>query len=91
MEHGIVDADKTTLRDLGNGLIILGFILSVIYIALLLLSFLVYAEGGWKVWTYPSMFGLAIGVILFLLLVGATLRYLPSSDAGAKYLDSKED
>jgi hypothetical protein len=90
VENGIAAADKTTLRDLGNGLIVLGAILSVTYVALLLLSFMVYAESGWKVWTYPSMSGLAVGVILFLLLLGAALRYIPSSDAGANDLHIKE-
>lgn len=72
-------ADRTTLRDLGNGLIILGSMLIVIYIALLLLSFLVYAEGGWKVWTYPSMFAPVSVLVLFLIVAGAIMRYLPPS------------
>ena len=70
---------KTTLRDVGNGFIILGLILLVTYFALLIIAFSVYAEEGWKVWTYPSMFGLATAVIIFLLFVGVILRYLPSS------------
>jgi len=91
VENKVAVADKTTLRDLGNGLIILGFMLLVIYVALLLLSFLVYAEEGWKVWTYPSMFGLATGVIVFLLFVGTILRYLPSSVSGVEDLDYERE
>jgi hypothetical protein len=91
MEKIIPVAEKTTLRDVGNGFIILGAILMTTYTALLLLSFLVYAEGGWKVWTYPSMSVLAISSIVILILVGAILKFLPSPDAGAKVIDIKED
>lgn len=72
-------APKTTLRDVGNGFIILGLILLVVYFTLLIVAFSMYAEEGWKVWTYPSMLGLATAVIIFLLFVGVILRYLPSS------------
>lgn len=80
MERETAIADKITLHDLGNGLIILGLILLVVYVALATLSLFVYAEGAWKVWTYPHMLGLSTAAILFLLVVGAILRYLPSSN-----------
>ena len=70
---------ETTLRDLGNGLIIVGATLLVTYLALLLLAFSLYAGESWKVWTYPSLFGLATGVILVLFLASALLRHLPPS------------
>ena len=91
MENGIAVADKTTLRDMGNGLIILGSMLLVIYLALLLLSFFVYAEEGWKVWTYPSMFGPVTALIAFLLVAGTILRYLPSSASGVEVVDIEEE
>ena len=84
-------ADRTTMRDLGNGLIILGSILLVIYIALLLLSFLVYAEDGWKVWTYPSMFGPVSLLVASLVIAGTIMRYLPSSASEAKDVDIGEE
>jgi uncharacterized membrane protein YkgB len=84
-------ADRTTLRDLGNGLIILGSILLVIYIALLLLSFLVYAEEGWKVWTYPSMAGPVTVLVVLLLVAGTIMRYLPSSASEAEDVDIGEE
>lgn len=88
VENDMAVADRTTLRDLGNGLIILGSILIVIFIALLLLSFLVYAEGGWKVWTYPSMLGPVSVLVVFLIVAGAIMRYLPSSVSEADDVDS---
>ncbi len=84
-------ADRTTLRDLGNGLIILGSMLIVIYIALLLLSFLVYAEGGWKVWTYPSMVGPVSVLVAFLVIAGTIMRYLPSSVSETEDVDIGEE
>lgn len=91
MEEGAEALEKTTLRDVGNGFIILGFLLLAIYLVLLVLSFSVYAEASWKVWTYPSMFGLATAVVITLLFVGIMLRYLPSSPPEIEELGQVEE
>ncbi|MFQ5909343.1 MAG: hypothetical protein ACE5IJ_01310 [Thermoplasmata archaeon] len=91
MEREIEPAEKTTLRDVGNGFIVLGLLLLAIYFALLILAFSVYAEEGWKVWTYPSMFGTATAVVIVLLFVGSLLRYLPSYPQGVEEVDSGEE
>jgi ABC-type transport system involved in multi-copper enzyme maturation permease subunit len=83
--------EKTILRDVGNGFIILGLILLVVYFALLIIAFSIYAEEGWKVWTFPSMFGLATAVIIFLLFVGVILRYLPSSPSEVQTQKAREE
>lgn len=73
--------ERTTLRDWGNGLLVLGIILLVVYCALAIMSTVVYAEGAWKVWTYPRTFGLSMAAILTLLVAGTILRYFPSSSS----------
>ncbi|MFQ6128462.1 MAG: hypothetical protein ACE5QW_06130 [Thermoplasmata archaeon] len=91
MDNEIELVEETTLRDVGNGFIILGCVLLVIYVALLILAYFVYAEEGWKVWTYPSMFGLATAVIVFLLFVGLVLRYIPVPPPEMEELNMEEE
>ena len=78
VENELTTAERTTLRDWGNGLTILGAILLVVYSALALLSVTVCVEGSWRVWTYPRTIGLSMTAILILLVAGLILRAVGS-------------
>lgn len=68
--------EKIGVKDIGNGLIILGLVLFFIYLVLLFASCFLYAESNWKVWSYPAMLHGTATAVLVLIGVGILLRLL---------------
>jgi len=66
--------DKVTLRDVGNGLILLAGLLLIGYFALLFVTVLVQVEPGQGVWTMPSYMVSTVVIALILIIVGLTIR-----------------
>lgn len=66
--------DKVTLRDVGNGLILLAGLLLIGYFALLFVTVFVQVEPGQGVWTMPSYMVSTVVVALVLIIVGLTIR-----------------
>lgn len=66
--------DKITLRDIGNGLILLAGLLLIGYFALLFVTMLVQVEPGQGVWTMPSYMVNTVVIALILIIVGFTIR-----------------
>jgi hypothetical protein len=74
-KEGIKTEDeKTTLKDVGNGLFLLAALILISYFILLLVTGTVEVEPGQMVWTLPGYLASTIAIAIILVILGLVLR-----------------
>jgi hypothetical protein len=68
------EEDKVTLKDVGNGLLLLAALILISYFILLFISGMVEVEPGQMVWTLPGYLASTITIAILLIISGLVLR-----------------